>query len=127
MSSTTVRLPIVGPKTSAKEVFVRMKNANVSAAVYEEHGVYYLVEAGSAFVAWKRDAAWQPSLVGLRLESGKVTRHALGTEGMINIVPARPALGFRIAAGPSVCYCLQCESPGRPGRCIVCGGQMGCE
>lgn len=38
----------------------------------------------------------------------------------------REVWAMRYMSGPAACYCMQCESPGKPVTCDICSGTVQC-
>jgi hypothetical protein len=127
MAPKSIALPLIETALTAEGTFRRIKQSNASAAVYREGPNHYLIEAGAAFVAWKKSEVWHPASSGVILASTALAVSVPSPAGQIQIFPLRAALGFRLTASIAACYCLQCESPGKPPLCTICGGVVACE
>jgi hypothetical protein len=138
----TFDVPLLPPGVSAKQAYFTMKSAQRSAAVALVGASTYLVEAGAAFVAWKQDLSFDIARVGVNLEAfDGVYNPPLGIParpGMLQVQSIEPdkdrvilfsrreVWANRYMTGPAACYCIQCESPGRPVTCEICAGRVDC-
>lgn len=64
----TFDVPLLQSGASAEQASLTMKRASRSAAVALAGPSTYLIEAGAAFVAWKRSLPFDIETVGIRLE-----------------------------------------------------------
>lgn len=138
----TFDVPLVAPGVSGSQAYQTMKQAHRSAAVSLIGQTPYFIEAGAAFVAWKLKLPFDILTVGVQLEPfdgsfnpppgqpkrlGLLQLQSVDVPGLrAMVVSRREAWAHRYSTGPAACYCLQCESPGKPATCQICAGTVDC-
>src|SRR5258708_36324719 len=113
--------PLVPQTISPSQAFQTMKSKTVSAAVCQVGQRYYLLEAGTAFVAWKvYGDKWDPVDRGILLHQPVLNAQDSDRIGLLQAESVsastitlsskhEPSMA-RYRTGPAACYCTICTS-----------------